>query len=69
MPDPVHLIPCDAPRVSRRQVLARCGAPVDDVPRGAPTCPECLRLDAEDEAGLAGLLATDRRLEDSRGDH
>ena len=65
----VHILECDAPRVSRREVLARCGATVDDrVPTGPATCPECLRLDAEDAASLAGLLIEDR-LEDARGDH
>ncbi len=42
-----------------RGAYARCGAVVNpkDHPSGARiTCPDCLRLNAEDERGLASLL-------------
>ena len=51
----VHVIPCDAPRVSRREVRSRCCLIVADVPWQPPTCPQCLRLDAADAAAIEAL--------------
>lgn len=53
-----HLIQATARAVQKNQFRALCGELVDGAEHardGVPTCPECARLDAEDEASILAL--------------
>lgn len=63
--DLIHVVDAYAEVFGNGMVRAICGRLTRDLVRGAPTCPDCVRRDAED-AELQMKLTQEREANDGR---